>query len=400
MTEESALKIWEDVTLFRRLLHEVGDAALVDPLSLGQFYAYAYENAQIELYQLPAECRLKSLADLELLETYLTAVGKKSAPLDIPQNYASLDEIEGKAPSLVGRHYTVYYAHTSKQALQSRVSIKEMVQWECDHWLELQKQFPELAQSQLSPFETLEQMDTGRKLIDAFARKQIVDSHPEWIEETLLTDQMVEKELFLSFDSSQKSLEGIKDVKKLATVLNEQNEVNGYTQDKNHFYRFLVKQKSENPEVLTYKEALKEGLLVKLAERLEGKALAEAVVNACPVGYREMAHAYRFAPFVVEHFATPATGSLAGQFKIEKLEKTIVRCEEDFIGLDKVLALESGQFSQVQVDPVQGAYLYRFLEKRKETTLPIEKMVKTQEILSKEARCKYFETLLANFEKQ
>ncbi len=397
MTEATALKIWEDVTLFRRLMHEIGDAALVDTLPMSQFYAFAYENALVELFQMPPECRFKSLADLEQLEAYLAAVGNKESALAIPQDYEALETVETRAPDLVGKRYTLYYAHTSKKALQARVSVKETVDWECDpnNWAQIKRQFPELAQKTGTSFDILEKMESkGRKLVDAFARKQIVDAHPEWIQEALIAGEMAEEEFFLSSNPTQKTFEGIADAQKLAAMLEGQNELIGYSQDQSNYYRFLVQNRTEKKEILTFKEALKSGVLATLADKMEAKKLAQTVTLACPGPFQEIPFAYRFAPFVAAQFNHLPLGALAGQFAVEKKEKTITRCEKDFISLDAILSLQEGQYSDVMVDPIEGAYLYRFVEKRQDKTLPVEKLLQTQALLSKEARCKYFETLL------
>ena len=402
MTEATATKIWEDVILFRRLMHEVGDAALVDTLPLSQFYAYAYENALIELFQMPPECRLKSLTELEQLEAYLAAVGKpdhslnKSA-LAIAQDYDALETVATRAPELVGKRYTLYYAHTSKKALQAKVSVKETVEWECDpnNWAQIKRQFPELAQKTGAAFDILEKMEPkGRKLVDAFARKHIVDAHPEWIQEALVAREMSEKELFLSSNPSQKTFEGIADANRFGAMLEVQNELIGYSQDQNNYYRFLVQHKTEQKEILTFKEALKSGVLSALVEKMEAKKLVQAVTQACPEAFQEIPFAYRFAPFVAAQLGHLPLGTLAEQFAVEKKEKTITRCEKDFISLEDVLVLNAGQCSDVLVDPVEGAFLYRFVEKRQDKTLPVEKLLEAQALLSKEARCKYFETLM------
>ena len=400
LTEEQTLKIWEDVSLFRRLMHEVGAAALIDPLPLSQFYGYAYENVTVDLYQMAPEVRLKSLEDLKKFETYLAAVGTaKILDLDIPQEYAPLATIESKAPALVGKRYQISLAKSSKKALQAKVSVKETLMWECEpqNWKVLLKQFPELAQKTGAPFDVLEGMDQkGRKQIDAFARKQIVESHPEWIQEALGTAQLEEKELFLS-SATKKPLEGIEDAALLVAALETQDELLSYTQDEQTYYRFIVRAKGETKEVLSYKEALKGGILDKLVEPMQAEALSQAIIEASPKAYKELAHAYRFAKFIGRYKENLPQGALAKQFVIEKKETTLTRSEGSFIALDEALALSQGAFSDVKVDPVEGAYLYRFIERKLDTTLPLEKMVQAQELLSKEARCRYFEQLLPHF---
>ncbi len=398
MTEETALKIWEDVTLFRRLLHAVGDAALIDPLALSRFYAFAFENATVELYQLPVEYRLKSLAELEEFESYLAAVSQKGKVLDIPADYAALETILERAPELVGRRYTVQFAQTSKKALEAKVSLKETLDWECDaaHWAAIAQQFPELAEKSGTPFEILEKMEAkGKKLVDVFARKKIVESHPEWIQEALLGQEMEERELFLT-TVKQKLFDGLTQPKKLAAAFEQDKELLSYTEDQQHYFRFSLKERGEAQEILTFKEAQKLGLLAKLAEQMEGKKLAQHVVEACPASFQEIPFAYRFATFMSTHHFNPPTGSLEKQFMPEKRERTVTRCEKSFIPLDEVLALKPGQLSHVKVDEAEGAYLYRCVDKKVDRTLPLEKLQEAEKMLSQEARAIYFKTLLSD----
>ncbi len=398
LSEATVLKIWEDVTLFRRLMHEVGDAAVVDSLPLEQFYRYAYENVTVELYQMPREFRFQSLEDLKRFESYLAAVSeRRSSPSDLPFNYASISTIEQRAPEVVGKRYELYFSKVSKQGLQSKVSVKETLEWECDpqNWGGLQKQFPELAQKTGAPFDSLEILNPkARKLVDIFARKQIVEKHPEWIQEALFEMQMEEKELFLS-SVSEKPFKGITDVKAFIQSIDTEDELIGYTQDDRHYYRFLIQERGEAKELLTYKEALKaEGLLDKLKERMEADQIVQRYVDTLNPQDQEKAHLLRFADYITQYKGQSAEGDLIAQFPIEKKHKTITRSERSFISLDEVLSLEEGEFSNVRVDPSEGAFVYRFLESKSDKTVPMDKMVQSQELLSKEARCRYFEKLL------
>lgn len=396
--EKTALKIWEDVTLFRRLMHAIGDSALTDPLPLSEFYSFAYENATLELYQMPASLYLKGRDELKKLEVYLAAVGEKKAnALDIPLEFAPLETIESRAPELVGKRYSLYCAETSKNALQSKVSVKETFQWECDldNWKNLQHHFPELAYKTGDPFTILEALEEkSRKLVDAFARKQIVEKHPEWIKEALTEAELEEKHLFLNV-KSEVPFAGITDIEHLIVCLEDQGELPCYSQDNDHFYRFLLNEKGEKKEILTYQEALKSCILEKLDERMNGEALTLAVIQEIPSTYKKEPHLYRYASHLIKYKENVPEGSrLAAQFKPEKKEKTITRSEKSFISLDEVFALEPGTFSPIKIDPKEGAYLYRFIEKKTDKSLPLEKMVQAQDMLSKEARLRYFEACL------
>lgn len=383
MKEATALKIWEDITLFRRLMHEVGSAAMIDPLPLSQFYAYAFENITVELYQMAPEFRLKSEEDLKRFESYLLAVGENPpSSTSIPLEYAPLQTIEQRAPALVGKRYHLFFTEVSKEALQAKVSVKETIEWECDpaHWDELQNKFPELSQKTGSPFQILEEMEAkGRKLVDAYARKQIVESHPEWMEEMVIQADMQEKDLFLS-SVTKKPFAGITNIKELEKILDTQDEIVGYTQDHNTYYRFLVRERSEGKEVLTYKAALREKVLDHLVEQTSGIQLIAPPPS-------------RFAEFLAKYKEQPPEGELAKQFTIEKIEKTITRSEPSFISIDEALTLEEGVFSEVGVDPEEGAFVYRFIDRKFDKTFPLQKMMQTQELLSREARYHYFKSV-------
>jgi hypothetical protein len=271
--------------------------------------------------------------------------------------------------------------------------------WECDpeHWNTLQNQFPELAQKTGNPFDILEGLEPkARRRIDAFARVQIVEAHPEWVNAALLEMAMEEKELFLSSESV-KPFEGINDLSSLATVLESEQELIGYTQDNTVYYRFLVQQKGESKEILSFKAALKEGVLEKLSASQETEALVAAIVDACPQEYKDKAYAYRFAPFIAQYKDNPPQGELIKQFVVEKKEKTITRSDPSFISIGEVLALKQGECSEVKADTKEGAYVYRFLDRKVDTTLPLDKLMQSQELLSKEARCRYFNQLLNRF---
>jgi GcvH upstream region-like protein len=399
MREQTVLKIWEDVTLFRRLMHAVGDGALVDSFALSQFYGYAYENALVEMVQMTQDVRLTSMDDLRRFEIYLAAVGeKKEAALDIPLKYAPLATIEDRAPELVGKRYFLHYSEISKETLQTKVSVKATLQWQCasENWETLKQQFPELAKKSGDPFEILENLEKkSRQQVDVFSRKKIVEQHPEWIQESLMAAKMNEKDLFLSL-KTEKPFEGIKDTAQFVSDLEAKDELLGYTQDDEHYYRFLIKGARGGKEILTYQEATGLKVLDKLSERLKGDVLVKAVVDATPQKYKTEAYAYRFADFI-KKYRDELPGqeqALAKQFPIEKKQKTITRSEQSAISLDEALALEKGTFSDIQADPKEGTYLFRFLEKRVDRSIPLDKLVKSQALLSKEARCRYFENTL------
>lgn len=396
LSEERALKIWEDVTLFRRLFHSVGDAALNDTLGFSDFYSYAYESALVEVVQVPRLHLLQSNEDLKKLETYFALCGeRRSSVLDIPLNYAPLHVVEAQAPDFVGRRYCVDYAVVSKSALEARVGLRQMVEWECDakNWPLLQGAFSFLLQKSPS-LETLESLnEKERKLVDGFACRQIAAGHSEWLEEALLEKELVETDLFLS-EKGKCPLAGVTSPGQLMAILDQEDEILSYTQDGAHFYRFRVIRRGESKEILSYKEAAEQKLIEPYFNKAQADLLLAACVDATPETFKDKAFAYRFARYVDMYKESRPEGELAHQFPIVKMHKSLVRSEPSFISIDQALQMAPGAYSPIQVDSEEGAFVFRFIEKQSEPTLPLDKLVQAQELISKETRSRYFEELI------
>jgi len=366
LDEATVVRLWEDITLYRRMMQEVGSAALVDALPLEQFYAYANEHATIELYQMAPELRFKTDEEAQLFAAYLDAVAPNRADT-IPLELASIETIEERAPKLVGKRYRVYVGSVDKKMLQGKVSVKETWDWELANWEQLKETFPELTLKEGTPFEILEKVEK-RKKIDSYACAQIVESHPEWIDEAVRDVTLNETELFLSPASEKAPLPGVTDVAAFQQVLDSENEVVGYTQDQKRYYRILVDERSENKEVLSFKEA--KGVLTPVAD----------------------APAISFAAYLEKYRSDLPEGALWG---IEKKEVTISRANPSFISLDEVLALEGDGFSPVAEAEKEGAYCFRLKEVLVDTTIPMQKWIEAQELLAKEMRAQYFESVLS-----
>ncbi len=216
-------------------------------------------------------------------------------------------------------------------------------------------------------------------MVDAFARREVVKSHPEWVEEGLAESTPKQKELFLTA-KSEKPLAGITDLSKFRSALEKPEELNCYTQNGEEFYRISVREKGEE-EILTFKEALRLGVLDKAAEKI--------VVQGDPAS-RFLAYLEKYGSGVIE-------GTLAKQWKAERRMLTLTRCEPACVNIEETRDLVTGAVSTVRTDPKEGAFFYRFVDRSNETTLPMDKIVQMQEMLSKEARFNYFETLLKQF---
>lgn len=365
LDEASALRVWEDISLFRRMMQDVGSAALVDALPLEQFYQFANEHATVELYQMASEYRFKTDEEAKVFAAYLEAVAPNLAVSTIPETLAPIETVERRAPQLVGKRYRIYVGSVDKEALRAKVSTKETWEWELANWDRLKKAFPELGLKEGTPFEILDRLE-NRKKIDAYAAAQIVEAHPEWIEESVKEASMRETELFLSSAGEKEPLPGISDRPAFQKLLDTEDEAIGYTQDNKHYYRILVYERPENKEILSFKEA--KGLLKPS--------------STSPASFAAYLEKYRDAP----------ENAL---WAIEKKEVRITRAKPTFITLDDALAVQDGEFSSVEVDEQEGAFCFRLKEVLVDTTIPMQKWIEAQELLAKEMRAQYFANMLA-----
>jgi len=286
MDQASAVKVWERVLLFRRYFHDAGSSALTDVLPFIQYSDYANQALLADVYRLPASLRFGDATLLQNLEVYLNSATKrpKGNLLALPTDYLSIAEVEKTAPELVQKQYVLEVAQVNKKALQSRVGIKEMWNWEVSdqNWAELKKKFPDLGikegKTREERFEALENLDNiTRAKIDSVAKEAIVDAHPEWLTEALsnATPKKMSVGLrtvggkldLLGIDSKEKRQELIK----LAdnATLNEQSEkLAAFTGDNKNYYRIVVVERSPEKEIVTFAEANKDGTLDQLRDKL------------------------------------------------------------------------------------------------------------------------------------
>lgn len=298
MDQGRVIRAWRQVLLFRRLFGDVGNSVVVDPLAFNQYQAFAQESVQGELFSLPKDLQLGSFADLQKLELYLNAVS--SRPEDTkgllmpPKSYFSAAEVAKKYPELVQKRYLLDVAHIDKNALQSKVSVKEIWNWEVQdsNWKQLKEKFPELGikkgetrEERLSALDSLDDRTRGR--VDAFATIAIIESHPDWIESAVKEAPMQEMAVSLRAKGGASPFEGLEDREKLMKLLDQaklgdevsklQNFTAYFTADNKNYYRIKVLNRTPDQEIMTFAEADEEGVLDQL--------LSKALQNQNPEEY-------------------------------------------------------------------------------------------------------------------
>lgn len=290
LDETTAIKAWRKVMLFRRLFHDVGNSALVDPLVYQTFGKYAKEGVTVDVYQLPKELRFENTIALFKFQLYLDAVASnKESGMMLPTAFLTPDEVEKHFPELVERRFVVKIAEARMDQIAARVSLKETWEWQADekHWTLLQKEFPLLtegiAEDKESRFQFLDKIDSKMRLkIDEFSRLQIANNHPEWLEEALESASTRTETLSIRSKSFKPVLAGVNDANKLAELLQlapievnlasfhaqqAQEHLNRFSEDGNLYYRIKVVERAPYKQVITFAVATCDGTLEALLDK-------------------------------------------------------------------------------------------------------------------------------------
>jgi GcvH upstream region-like protein len=303
MDQTKAAKVWRQVLLFRRLFHDAGNSVVVDPLTVRNFQNYAKETVEGEVYHLPKPLQLNNFHALQTFETYLNAVSKRSDDqaeiLNLPTQFLAADEVMKTHPELVQKRYLLEYAHINKKDLQTKVGIRDTWNWEVEdaHWSQLKKQFPELGikkgDTREERFAALDSLDEKtRARVDAYARNQIVDENPEWLDKALQAAQSLQEIVGLTVKGGTSPFEGIQDRTELLALLDKASigeqdpALAKYTGDKANYYKIIVLEKGNQQEVLSYAEADASGVLNPILEK-ELETFYGQAREASPADYQK-----------------------------------------------------------------------------------------------------------------
>jgi GcvH upstream region-like protein len=364
MDQNMAAKIWRQVLLFRRLFQDVGNAALVDPLTHQQFYAYAQETVEGDLYRLPEELRFNDTRSLQKFETYLDAVAVRpkddKALLVLPTEFLTAEEVKKNTPELVQKRYLLLVTQVNKKDLQTKVGLKEMWNWEVEdkNWERLKTEFPDLGikhagtrEERMIALDSLN--DKTRAKVDAFARAEIVDSHPEWQQKALQDAEAKQMIVGLRPTGGNSFVVGLDNRKELIHLLDtvalgtqentdklsqEEKEASDklsrFTADKNTFYRVSVLERTPQEEVLTFAEASNEGILDQLLDRKKSEdPNFDKILNAIRKDYASN-NADKTVPSTTDDWAASQRFNFVARNLQAKLKKnpadadTLVRLEE------------------------------------------------------------------------
>lgn len=289
MDQARAVKIWRQILLFRRYFHDAGANVLVDSYVNQKLQEFAQDSVTVDLYRLPSSLKIASFDDLQKLEMYLYAVTKQDRgdSLALPQQFLPLSDVLKKYPELVQKRYVLEVAQVNQKTLQARIGLRELWNWEVEdnNWASLIKEFPTLAvksgQKREERFETLEGLDpTTRLKVDTFSKQAIVQSHPEWIHQSLnnaKSEKMVVglriqggKMPFSGLDKKEHRVKFIRllDEAPIGESVAKESPLFDYSADQQVYYRIAVLNRAESQEILAFSEAKGDGTLSEIGDRI------------------------------------------------------------------------------------------------------------------------------------
>jgi GcvH upstream region-like protein len=303
MDKKQAVRLWQQVLLFRRLYQDIGNSMFTDPFTFQEYNAYTFENVSGTLYQLSPDLRFSNERSFVKFELYLDGVSDVKSGKDrfkLPDTFKKAADVAKSNPELVQKRYLVDVSEVNTKQLESKVGLKQMWSWETDdsNWKVLSKEFPELALTKAkTPEERQKALDdldkSTRARVDDLARASIVKKHPEWVENSLNEVKPETKLVNIPLKGGHIDIKGVSDrsalINQLDTAPLASEEDNSqpleYSGDEKHYYRIHVINRSDKPEVMTYAEANDSGVLDEMADQ-QLKKQYEKIRSKHPKDYK------------------------------------------------------------------------------------------------------------------
>lgn len=286
ISDKKAVEYWQKLLLFRRIFEEVNSSIYLDSLvydSIGQF---SHEELTLNLYAMPKPLCIDSFDKMMKLEIYLDHMAKRphDKPLNLSLQFLSPDRVKSRCPKLVAKKIGLEVAKVNLHEVSLQISLKDILQYEIDHFDALAQHTPELALKdvegdgdKLALLQFLE--PAVRKNLDDRARKSLLSQHREFIDLAFVNATKEKREITLNLDDQNSEFIGFEDnnalIEKLEKAFAEGQKTQGSSLVElkgggEELYQVEVTSVSPDYEVLTFEEADQMGVLDKLlADRLE-----------------------------------------------------------------------------------------------------------------------------------
>ena len=427
LEEYEAVNLWRKVLLFRRWMERVGSSVLVDRLGAKEFSVLAGQEAVVETFRMDPNLKCKTATEALGLYLYWKAVFPQTvSQLDVlPTEIPTPAEVLKRAPELVGVQYRAKVSAVDKREAALYAPLKEVLDYELgeEGWKILKKKFSFLKNASGKDREerltSLEKLDaTQRAKIDLFSRRQLVDLHPEWVEQAFAKASSKMEELCLS--AGEIRLPHLENPKELGTlfqtILTSPEDALAKLQkfeSGEGVFRFEEIEKCSDEFVKTFSLAKQDGTIDRLVAKVLGKEGEEKARQLLhdweKSSYRENSWgAKRFYGVAIaakndlkknredsRWIAQPADSPLVAQFKLQRSEERIKRSgKEDWLAQEP-FSMQPQNWSSIHISP-DGELVFFYLSDRIFQEPPLQNQILgAQEILSLDAKQTLAEWILA-----
>jgi len=218
--------------------------------------------------------KMNTAVDLYAYQTYVQAIATSSSIFALPTSISSVEDVLKRTPELVGTEYKAKVFAIDKREVALKASLKEVWEFEVGDsgWPLLRKEFAFLenapGKTTEDRFQTLEKLGSEeRRQVDFFARRLLVEKHPQWVDEAL---QNVEgKEMHLTLSNGKIEMPHIDNPSRLASLFESiPFSPEATLAELNHFdsqeavFRFENIERLSEPKIKTYEQARKDGSLM------------------------------------------------------------------------------------------------------------------------------------------
>lgn len=369
-TETTFVNLYRDVRRFEESIEDLSDSIALEALPFEQIYGEAQQWVTVEVTRMPPSLRFRDLEEAAAFEAYVAALTSSQSG-QIPQEPNPTDWV-------LGTWYQGYVGQMCTDDLLHRVTLRQLWDWEESHTDEWVAQFPQLKGRTLDVCSPEERAD-----VDQMARRAIVQEHPEWMEEALKEVDMEPFSLFANGKEHPSGYPGITSILSLQQQFDAQDETWGYTQDQNHFFRWIVSHREPN-HILTFEEARQQQLLPLLTQAFQGESLLNQFCARTGISPQQ-AVALRFEE-LLDHPDAVVWAPLSPKTE----QKTVHRTQPEWLPFDDLMVQDEG----TGVDPSEGSFRYHVVERGVDRSIPIQKLQQAKEWVAEEVRRPYLESLI------
>lgn len=275
-TESEMIQIWQKVLLFRRLLTDVSKTALVDGLTYDQFAKFAFEKADLQIYQAPKELAFDSFQNMMQFEIYAQCIlDKKFDSLELPTQLKSLSNLQKSYPQLFYKTFKLKILEIDREEFKKNVSMKQILSYltEEKNFKQFCLKQPKLnwqatVEERLKAFEKLEEVEKAPLI--SMAQKLILQNDTHLEAAAMARDYEKEIDVKIPLSGPSSVFKGFDQNEKIIQILEADTMPCILDNQGRYVYKVAVVEKNQTALPLTFKEAVDQGVLKEmLLKKLE-----------------------------------------------------------------------------------------------------------------------------------